>query len=216
MKAIHDYIKVIKALFHSLSTSLSFAQIGDMRLHVKAIHDGVKAKCTICGKEFNRAPEMRRHQKSVHKTIAPQSEPHLDSLHSSPPPSPAAPPPPPVSMNIPPTSHSPTALYQHPVVGSHQQQQKLEQLLDLNESFTSSNHQQSPLLAQQPSSVLGSVLQRQTSSLQQQTSSLQHPGAGPSLSTQHSHGSSSIHMDLVAVAAFDALSLPFPKIHPHR
>ena len=38
-----------------------------MRIHVRAIHNGVKSKCEICGKEFNRAPEMRRHRKAVHK-----------------------------------------------------------------------------------------------------------------------------------------------------
>ena len=37
-------------------------------MHMKAVHGGVKAKCEVCGKEFNRAPEMRRHVKTVHKS----------------------------------------------------------------------------------------------------------------------------------------------------
>ena len=42
-----------------------------MRIHVKAVHNGVKAKCEICSKEFNRAPEMRRHMRAVHKAAVP-------------------------------------------------------------------------------------------------------------------------------------------------
>ena len=42
-----------------------------MRIHVRAVHDGIKVRCDICLKEFNRAPEMRRHLKSVHKVGVP-------------------------------------------------------------------------------------------------------------------------------------------------
>ena len=37
-------------------------------MHIKAVHFGFKVKCDICGKEFNRASEMRRHTKQIHPT----------------------------------------------------------------------------------------------------------------------------------------------------
>jgi len=52
-----------------------------MKIHVRAVHDGFKVKCHICHKEFNRAPEMRRHVKAVHKTGL-----HLPDLPPQPPP----------------------------------------------------------------------------------------------------------------------------------
>ena len=42
-----------------------------MRIHVKAVHNGVKSKCEICSKEFNRTPEMWRHMRTIHKAAIP-------------------------------------------------------------------------------------------------------------------------------------------------
>ena len=62
----------------------SFAQLGDMRTHVRAVHDGIKVKCHLCHKEFNRAPEMRRHVKAVHKTGIPLPDDPPQPLPSEP------------------------------------------------------------------------------------------------------------------------------------
>ena len=44
-----------------------FSQGGNMRTHIKSVHEGQKDfKCNYCGKNFSQAGNVRKHIKKVH------------------------------------------------------------------------------------------------------------------------------------------------------
>ena len=48
----------------------SFAINADLATHVRGVHEGLKAYCRFCGKDFVRPSEKNRHEKQVHKREA--------------------------------------------------------------------------------------------------------------------------------------------------
>ena len=51
----------------------TFAFKGDLQVHIKGAHEGKKAPCSICGKEFLRSSERNRHERDTHGQVKQQN-----------------------------------------------------------------------------------------------------------------------------------------------